>query len=313
MVTGGAGFIGSHLTERLLKMGNEVIVLDNFSVGNNNNFADILGHSTFKVVNGDVRNTRIVYSLVKKVDYVFHLAVECLSLSLERPKIVHEVNDTGTLNVCMACLKNKPKGLIYVSSSEAYGTAQYVPMDENHPLYPTTPYGASKAAGELYVRSFYYTWNIPVVIVRPFNTYGPRSRTDHYCAAIPNFVNRVLKGEPPIIFGDGNQTRDFTYVSDTVDGIIKAAQCDELVGDVVNIARGEEVSIKRIAKIVLDLTGMKDRIKPIFEKERPGDVRRHWADISKARKLLNFKPKVSIEEGIKRYIEWRKNNQQLNG
>jgi len=309
LVTGGAGFIGSNLAERLLKIGNEVIVLDNFCVGTKRNLADILGYSTLKVVKGDVRNTRVLFSLVKKVDYVFHLAVECLSLSLKRPKIVHEVNDTGTLNICMACLKNKPKRLVYVSSSEAYGTARYVPMDENHPLYPTTPYGASKAAGELYARAFYYTWNLPVVIVRPFNTYGPRSRTDQYCAAIPNFVIRALKGEAPIIFGDGSQTRDFTYVSDTVDGIIKAAQRDVLLGDAINIARGEEVSINRIAEIVLDLTGMKDKIEPVFEKERPGDVRRHLADISKARKLLNFEPKVSIEEGIQRYIDWRKNSQ----
>lgn len=310
LVTGGAGFIGSHLTERLVNLGNEVIVLDNFAVGNPGNLVDIGKSYRLKVVRGDVRNTRTVNSLVKKADYVFHLAVQCLSLSLERPKIVHEVNDTGTLNMCMACLKNKTTRLIYVSSSEAYGTARYIPMDENHPLYPTTPYGASKAAGELYVRSFYYTWNLPAIIVRPFNTYGPRSRTDHYCAAIPNFVNRIMKEEPPIIFGDGNQTRDFTYVSDTAEGIIRAAQCDELVGDAINIARGEEVSIKRIAEIVLDLTGMKGEVEPIFKKERPGDIRRHFADNSKARQLLNFEPQVPIEEGIKRYIEWRKNIQQ---
>lgn len=308
LITGGAGFIGSHLTDRLLKMGNEVIVLDNFSVGDNENLGATLKSPCIKVIHGDIRNVRLVNALVKKVDYVFHLAVQCLGLSLRRPKFVHEVNDTGTVNLCMAFLRNKKdsRRLIYVSSSEVYGTAQYIPMDERHPLLPTTPYGASKAAGELYVRAFACTWHIPVVIVRPFNTYGPRARTDAYSAVIPNFVDNALKREPPIIFGDGNQTRDFTYVSDTVDGIVKSAYCDDLIGDVINIARGEEVSVKRISEIVLDLTEMKGKVKPIFREERPGDVRRHFADVSKARKLLHFEPKVSIEEGIRRYIEWRK-------
>jgi UDP-glucose 4-epimerase len=306
LVTGGAGFIGSHLAERLAKMGKEVTVLDDFSVGNNENLRALSNFSKIHVIHGDIRNAKLVKALVKKMDYVFHLAAQCLGLSLRRPKFVHEVNDTGTVNLCMACLKNNPQRLVYVSSSEVYGTAQYVPMDEKHPLLPTTPYGASKAAGELYVRAFACTWNIPVVIVRPFNTYGPRARTDVYSAVIPNFVDKALRGEPPVIFGDGNQTRDFTYIDDTVDGIIKSAFCDHLLGDVINIARGEEASVKRIAEIVLDLTEMSGKIEPLFAKPRPGDIRRHLADISKARKLLNFEPKVSIEEGIKKYIEWWK-------
>lgn len=306
LVTGGAGFIGSHLTESLVKMGNEVSVLDDFSVGNDENLKAISKFGV-NVIRGDIRNVSLVNALVKKVDYVFHLAVQCLGMSLQRPRLVHEVNDTGTLNVCMACLKNTPQRLIYVSSSEVYGTAQYVPMDEGHPLSPTTPYGASKAAGEMYVRAFACTWSIPVVIVRPFNTYGPRARTDAYGAVIPNFVDKALKREPPVIFGDGNQTRDFTYVSDTVDGIIKSACCNDLIGDVINIARGEEVSVKRIAEIVLDhIMGMNNEIEPVFVKERLGDVRRLLSDTSKARKLLGFEPKVSIEEGIRRYVEWQK-------
>jgi len=306
LVTGGLGFIGSHLTERLAEMGKEVFVLDDFSVGRTENLRAMSKFPNIKVVHGDIRSAKLVNALVEKVDSVFHLAAQCLGLSLSRPKFVHQVNDTGTVNLCMACLKSSPQRLVYVSSSEAYGTAQYVPMDEKHPLLPTTPYGASKAAGELYVRAFACTWHLPAVVVRPFNTYGPRARTDVYSAVIPNFVDKALKEEPPIIHGDGNQTRDFTYVSDTVEGIIRSAYCNDLVGDMVNIARGEEVSVKRIAEIVLDLTEMSDKIEPLFAKPRPGDVRRHFADISKARKLLNFEPKVSIEEGIQKYIEWYK-------
>jgi UDP-glucose 4-epimerase len=306
LVIGGAGFIGSHLTEKLLALGNDVIVLDNYSAANRGNLDGLASSRKLSVIEGDILNANTVGRLVKKADLVFHLACKVIGLSLVDPKLVHEVNATGTLNVCIACRKHKSKRLVYVSSSEVYGTAKYVPMDETHPLCPTTPYGAAKAAGELYMRSFYYTWDLPVVIARPFNTYGPRSRTDQYSAVIRRFIDRLLKDKPPIIYGDGKQTRDFTYVSDIVDGIIKTAECDELVGDAVNIARGEEVSIIRIAEIVSKLLGKEGKIDPVFQQERPGDVRRHMADISKARKLLKFKPEVSIEDGIERLIEWRK-------
>jgi UDP-glucose 4-epimerase len=308
LVTGGAGFIGSHLVEKLMELGNSVIVLDDFSEGTERNLQGVSRSSELEVVHGDVLNMGTVDSLVKKADYVFHLAVKCLSLGLEDPMTVHEVNATGTLNVCMACKRHKTKRFIYVSSSEVYGSAKYLPMDENHPLWPTTPYAASKAAGEFYVWSFYDTWNLPAIIIRPFNTYGPRCRIDRYCAVIPSFVKRLLLNQPLIVYGDGNQTRDFTYVSDTVEGILRAAECDELVGGTINIARGEEVSVKKIAEIVLSLMEMngKRALDPIFEKERPGDVRRHLADISKARKLLGFEPKVSIIDGIKSYVEWKK-------
>jgi UDP-glucose 4-epimerase len=306
LVTGGAGFIGSHLTEKLLEAGNEVIVLDDFSGGTKENLEIASKFPKFKLVEGDVRRTRTVEALVKKVDWVYHLAVKILVMSLKHPRIVHEVTDTGTFNVCMAAKKTKIKRLVHISSSEVYGTAQYTPIDEKHPLNPGTPYAASKAAGEMYVSSFANVWGIPAVIVRPFNSYGRRARMAAYSSVIPSFVDRCLAGKPPIIYGDGNQTRDFTYVSDTVDGIISAGNCDDLLGDVVNIARGEEESVNKIADIILNLTGMKDKIKPVFNTERPGDTRRQLADISKARKMFHFKPKVSIEEGIEKYIKWRK-------
>lgn len=290
-----------------MELGNDVTILDNFSAVCDK-FNGIRKHPNLKIVHGDVQNAGTVTAQVKKVDYVFHLAVEALLASLVNPRIVHDVNVTGTLNVCLACKKHPPRRLVHVSSSEVYGTAQYVPMDENHPFCPTTPYGASKAASEVYVRSFYNTWNIPAVVVRPFNTYGPQCKTGQYSAVIIKFFNRLIDGKPPVIYGDGKQTRDFTFVSDTVDGIIKAAECDALLGDAVNIARGEEVSIMKLAEVMINLMGMRGNADPIFRKERLGDVRRHFADISKARRLLNFKPKVSIEEGLKKFIDWEKDS-----
>lgn len=309
LVTGGSGFIGSHLVQKLLEQGDEVIVFDNFSLwGCSRNLANLSHPDKLRVIRGDVRDYDAVQSVVKRVDCVFHLAVASLLLSLTDPMQVHEVNSTGTLNVCRACQKHGNKKLVYVSSSEVYGTAKYVPMDEKHPMAPTTPYGASKAASELYVRSFHNAWNLPVTIVRPFNTYGPRCRKDRYSAVITKFVSRTMNGKAPIIYGDGKQTRDFTYVSDTVEGIVKAAECDRLAGEPVNIARGEEVSILKLVNVILALLDEKGKIEPIFKKERKGDVRRHLADTSKAEKILQFKPAVSIEEGLKRYIDWVKSN-----
>jgi UDP-glucose 4-epimerase len=196
------------------------------------------------------------------------------------------------------------KRFVYCSSSEVYGTAERVPMDELHPLIPTTPYGASKLAGEVYTRSFYLTYGLPVTVVRPFNTYGPREHFEGpYGEVIPKFVVRALNDAPLVIFGDGSQTRDFTEVSDTVRGLIAAAECDALVGDAVNIARGQEVTIRDLAAVILEsVPQSKSRIE--HQSPRPGDVHRHFADISKARAVLGFEPRFALREGIRRYLEW---------
>jgi len=303
LVTGGAGFIGSHLVERLVERGEEVIVLDDFSVGRKTNLRSA-DPGRITLLRRNVADYQAVCSIVKRVDVLYHLAVLCLGMSVVRPRLVHEVNDIGTFNLCMAARKSKLKRFVYVSSSEVYGSAEYVPMDEKHPLNPTTPYGATKAAGEHYIHSFHHTWKLPTVIVRPFNTYGPRARTDRYSAVIPNFVARCLAGKSPVIFGDGRQTRDFTYVSDTVDGILLAANSDELSGEVVNIARGEETSIIELAELIMKSTGKTGVVEPIFVGARPGDVQRHLADISKARRTLSYSPEIPLEEGVMKYINW---------
>jgi UDP-glucose 4-epimerase len=194
--------------------------------------------------------------------------------------------------------------LVYVSSSEVYGTALVAPMDEQHPLVPTTPYGASKAAGELYAKAWHTTYGLPAVVVRPFNSYGPREHFEGpYGEVIPKFVIRALAGVAPAIFGDGEQTRDFTYVEDTARGIVEAGACDALVGDVINIARGEEVTINRLCERVLALVERGDLI-ALRRPPRPADVRRHYAAVGKAKAVLGFVAPTAIDEGLQRYLSW---------
>jgi len=305
LVTGGAGFIGSNLVDKLAEK-NEVIVVDDFSSGKKENLVQREGKENVKVVEASILDKGTMKELAKGNDVIFHLAVQCLRVSLSNPDLVHEVNATGSLNVLEAAKEAGVEKFVYVSSSEVYGTAKAVPMKESHVLEPTTVYGASKLAGELYTRAFFLTHELPAVIVRPFNTYGPREHFEGaYGEVIPRFVLRALNDLPPLIFGTGEQTRDFTFVEDTVEGIILAAESKQLLGEEVNIARGEEVSINRVAELVLKELG-KENLKAEHGKERPADVQRHYADISIAKNVLGFEPKVGIEEGIKKFCEWFK-------
>lgn len=304
LVVGGAGFIGSHLVDALAA-DNVVTVVDNLSSGCWQNISQHMEKGAIEFVKADIRDEDRIAQLVRGKDVVFNFAVQCLRLSLMDPLLVHEVNATGSLNLCMAAAQNGIERFVYVSSSEVYGTAKKAPMDEEHPLEPTTPYGASKLAGEAYARAYHLTFGLPAIIVRPFNTYGPREHLGGpYGEVIPRFVARCLNGLPPVVFGDGEQTRDFTEVSDTVRGIIGAAECDSLVGESVNIAAGTEVSINEIAGVVTKL--VEGNVSPMHMDPRPGDVRRHWADITKATKAFGFAPRVGIEEGICGYIGWLK-------
>ncbi len=305
LVTGGAGFIGSNLVDALVeKNTDEIIVADDFSTGSPENVKQHVSNPRVRVVTLDIRDKNAVREIMRGVDTVYHLAVQCIRVSIRDPYLVHDVNATGTLHLLTAALDENVKRFVYCSSSEVYGTALRVPMDEEHPLVPTTPYGASKLAGETYARSFYLTYGLPVTVVRPFNTYGPREHFEGpYGEVIPKFVVRALNDAPLVIFGDGTQTRDFTDVSDTVRGLIAAGESDALVGDVVNIARGQEVNIRDLAQIVLDtLPESKSNIE--HQAPRPGDVMRHYADISKAQRVLGFEPKIEIREGVKRYVDW---------
>lgn len=303
LVTGGAGFIGSHLVDELAK-DNHIVILDNFSSGERENVSHHEGKSNIEIITGDIRDYDLLLKITKDTDIVYHLAVQCLRVSIKNPDLVHEVNATGTLSLLKASLENSVKRFIYVSSSEVYGTALEVPMSEDHPLEPTTVYGASKLAGELYTLAYYRTYGLETLVVRPFNTYGPREHLQGaYGEVIPRFVLRILNDKPPVIFGDGTQTRDFTYVSDTVKGIIMASDCDSMTGQTVNIARGQEISINDLASIIAKKLD-KTNIKPVYEQARPGDVSRHYAGISKADKMFGYEPDIDIEKGIGFFIDW---------
>jgi len=305
VVTGGAGFIGSHVVDRLISNNNEVTLIDDFSTGKWENIEHLLDNGLLHIEKADVRDKELMILLTRGADVVLHMAVACLRTSLNDPFFVHETNTTATLNMCQAAHKNNVERFIYVSSSEAYGSAFYVPMDEEHPLNPTTVYGASKAAGELYALAYWHTYGLPIVIVRPFNNYGPREPSEG-CRAevIPKFVLRAMAGLQPVIFGSGKQTRDFIWVEDTARGIIMAAECDDLVGDAINIAYGQEVSIEEICHLILEKLGCWYIEPRYLNEDRPGDVQRHFADTTKARRLLGFMPTIDIERGIEQTIQY---------
>lgn len=304
VVTGGAGFIGSGLVKLLDSKRYDVLVYDDFSNGSGRKNLPL----DVKIVKGSILNYSKMKSIFKKSKMIFNLAVLPLAMSFDNPDRIVRVNDYGTYLVSKVCAELKIK-LIHVSSSEAYGTARYPTMKEDHPLLPTTVYAASKASSETYVRAFEQTNNLKFVIVRPFNSYGEYMREDSYAAVIPKFYERISKNQRLIINGSGKQTRDLTYVNDTVRGIYLASKNQKALGGTFNIAQGKEVTIKKIAEIMLkkysEITGKKLDLNFEYRKERPGDVKRHLGDISLSRRILHYNPKVDLEEGITKYLMWK--------
>jgi UDP-glucose 4-epimerase len=303
VVTGGAGFIGSHVVDHLVRGGASVVVIDDLSVGTHENLAEALAAGAELVV-GDVRDSQLMEQGLADAALVIHMACDNLRASLGDPLRTHEINGTGSLVTCLAAVQTGVVRFVYVSSSEAYGSALTIPMSEEHPLLPTTVYGASKAAGELYAQACMRTHGLPVTVIRPFNSYGPREHASGTSAeVIPKFVSRIRRGDPPVIFGDGQQTRDFTWVEETATGIVSAAAADELVGQAVNIAYGQGVSIAKICDLLLEKMDAGD-LRPIFADERPGDVSHHYADTTKAQTVLGFEASIPVEEGLERYVRW---------
>lgn len=303
LVTGGAGFIGSHLVDALLARGNDVRVIDDFSAGRKEYLQDALATGRCTVVEGTVTDAGLMKEMCTGVDVVFHLATHCVRASLNDPWTNHQTNTTGTLRVLEAALQAKVQRFIYVSSSEIYGSAQFPPMDESHPTEPMTIYGASKLAGELYTKAYYRTYGLPVTIVRPFNTYGPR---EHYLGksaeVIPRFFIKILNDQPITVFGDGTQSRDFMYVADTARGLCMVAEASNLIGETINLAYGQEVGILDIGQKLATILK-----KPLITRQlagRPGDVHRLWASNRKAAETIGFQAQIGIDEGLGRYVQW---------
>ena len=310
LVTGGAGFIGSYLVDRLVKEEPEnLVVVDNFFLGKESNLNKAKeNYSDLKIYNQDASDYETMRKIMKNesIDVMFNLAVIPLPASLTKPRWAFEQNVNITLSTCELARNDYFDTLIHFSSSEAYGTSEYAPMDEKHPLNGTTPYAASKAASDQLVFSYCKTFGIEASIIRPFNNYGPRQNEASYAGIIPLTIKRILNDEAPVIYGDGKQTRDYLYVADTANAAIDMYNSKNTRNKVLNIASGKEISIETLVKIIAKYL---DCEKPIvYEQERPGDVRRHIANIYLAEDLINFKPTTSLEEGLKLTVDWYKEN-----
>lgn len=303
IVTGGAGFIGSELTRQLAARFERVYVVDNLTNGRRENIDDIPGDNVILEVD-DIRSASRMAKLMQGVDLVFHLACLGVRHSIHSPRENHDVNATATLDLLAIARAQGVKRFVYVSSSEVYGTAQWAPMTEEHPTFPMTVYGAGKLAGECYARAYHRTYGFPTVIVRPFNSFGPRCHHEGDSGeVIPKFLLRTLAGQPMIVFGDGTQTRDFTFVSDTARGILLAGLADGAVGQTINLGQGSEISINALAESIARLIGQ-GPAQVSHQAERPGDVLRLFADSSRAADLLGFAPTVSLDEGLIRLRDW---------
>lgn|SRR3989338_987604 len=307
LVTGGAGFIGSHLVEKIIEeKPAKIIVVDNFFLGEESNLKPAKSKFPELVVEKiDASDyEKMKHAMKNGVDVVFNLAMVPLPVSLEKPSWAFGINVDITRVVCELGREGYFSTLVQYSSSEVYGTALDSKMSETHQLLPCTPYAASKAACDHLVHSYYKTFGLEMLIVRPFNNYGPRQNDKSYAGVIPITIKRIMNGQTPIIFGSGEQTRDFLYVEDTARATIDAFKQPNTRGKVLNVASGKETSVNDIVKSICNEFGW---TKPsVYEKRRPGDVDRHLGDISLAKQLINFSPSVKLDDGIKRTVEWYK-------
>lgn len=305
LITGGAGFIGSHLCDRYTKQGHTVLCLDNFLSGNLMNVKHLLDYNNFKLLKRDIRDSDALESLMQDIDTVFHLAAQAhVDRSYIEPKLTYEVNVIGTQNVLEAARIHDPKKVIFASTSEVYGSAQYVPIDEKHPLNAPHPYGASKIAADRMCHAYVQTYGMNISILRCFNSFGPRQRDLGYGGVISIFTRRVLSNMPPIIYGNGLQTRDYTYIEDTVRAYDAVLNHDRQIREPVNFGSGVAVNIVDLAGKIIDSCGKHGQIEPIFVEPRIGEVQQLIADPSKAMDLLGWKPEYTLEQGLKAYIEW---------
>jgi UDP-glucose 4-epimerase len=305
LVTGGAGFIGGHLVEFLLRSGRQVRVLDDFSSGSLANLEDARRLGPVDLITGSVLDMAMAEQAVAGCESVFHLAVQCVRRSIGRPLENHAVNATGSLNMLEAARRAGVRRFVYVSSSEVYGNGRDTLLDEERTVCePVTVYGGAKLVGEYYTKAYHATYGLPVVVVRPFNAYGPREHMHGDLAeVIPRFVIRVRNGLPPIIFGTGENGRDFTFVTEVAQGIARVEGADGLVGKVVNLAYGRMVTISEVAHTVAAACGRPD-LQPIHVDPRPGDVFRLHANTGRARAELGFEAKIEFSKGIGMYVDW---------
>jgi nucleoside-diphosphate-sugar epimerase len=301
-VTGGAGFIGSHLVESLVKQGQDVRVLDNFLTGKRENIAEFL--DKIDLIEGDIRDFSTCEKALNGVDYVLHqAALPSVPRSIEDPVLTNAINVDGTLNLLVASKEAKVKKLVFASSSSVYGDDPNLPKKEGIEGVPLSPYAVTKLVGENYLRVFSEIFSLGTVSLRYFNIFGPRQDPDsQYAAVIPNFITRVIEGDSPKIFGDGEQSRDFTYVANVVKANMLAVESEDISGEVFNIACGDRITVNTLFEKIRHFF-QKD-VAPFYDKLRPGDILHSFADISKAREMLKYEPAMSFDDGLRETIQW---------
>jgi nucleoside-diphosphate-sugar epimerase len=303
LVTGGAGFIGSHIVDRLLDEGFKVRVLDNLSTGEKKNLAQHQNKKSFQFIEGDIRNFDLVKKTVKGVDAVIHeAALVSVTRSVENPLLSNEVNITGTVNLLKACVDAHVKRFLYASSCAVYGDTETLPNHENLAPKPLSPYAVDKLAAENYAKVFHNVYGLETVSLRYFNVYGPRQKYGPYSGVISIFINRLLKNKPPIIYGDGKQTRDFINVKDVVEANMLALSKRKAVGEVFNISTGEATTINKLTETIQKIMD-KTSLKPVHAEPRPGDIKHSYGDISKARRNLEYEPRVQLEKGLSELVK----------
>ena len=310
LVTGGTGFIGSNIVEALINQGESVRVLDNCATGKLSNLEGIINQIEF--IQGDIRDLSVVREAVKDMDYVLHqAALPSVARSVDVPIATNEVNVTGTLNVLVAAKDEKVKRVVYASSSSVYGNSPVLPKREDMPANPISPYAISKYTGEQYCKVFYSLYDLETVVLRYFNVFGPRqSPNSQYAAAIPIFIKAFLESKTPTIFGDGTQSRDFTFIENVVRANLLACHVEEAAGETFNIACGKRTTINDLARTIKNL--LDSSLEPIYGPARKGDVRHSLASIQKARDILGYEPEVDLQEGLRKTIEWFKRNIETN-
>lgn len=308
LVTGGAGFVGSTLVRALLEKGYEVTVLDNLSIGLRDNLPE---SENLRLITGDVRDFELVSTAIRGHNYVMHLAAQAfIPLSYELPLQVAEVNAIGSINVFKACLNHGVNRLVHISSSEVYGSARYTPMDEQHPLHPQSTYAVAKATSDMWAQTFFWEHKLPVVILRPFNTFGPRESLPYF---IPEMIRQCLK-EGVIHVGNLETSRDFTYVEDTVGAMVTALETEDIEGEIINVGTSKTLKMRSILDLTKSETSAEGKEVVVDESRlRPNDVTTLMSETSKARKILGWEPKTAFDEGLRRTIDWYIDNGKMWG
>ena len=298
LVTGGLGQVGSYITEALISSGAEVVILDDLSSNGRDHIPGA------RLVKGDIRDRALVKDIVKDVDAIVHCAAQIfVARSVEDPSFDADNNILGTLNLLDAARNASIKRFVYFSSAAVYGDPLHLPVDEDHPQNPMSPYGVSKLSGEKYALAFQKIYGLPATAIRPFNIYSPRQDPSNpYSGVISKFIDRASQEQPPIIFGDGTATRDFVSVHDVVDMVLLMLEKESAVGKVFNCGTGQSTTVGQLAQTIIDLYDNK-KLKPELRAERPGDIKYSYADISRAKELLGYKPKVVLEEGLREIVE----------